>query len=112
MSMEDADEEGLEEEEERDHFPDEWDEFEAEAVAWQEKFTAAMHSGDPMLGLPQGLRMRPGPAAESHAADAESPRGGFGGPNLMPQPLAARRWEFIALALVCSVSALCTLHFA
>lgn len=111
MSMEDADEEGLEEEE-RDHFPDEWDELEAEAAAWQEKFTAAMHSGDPMLGLPQGLRIRPSPAAESHSADAESPRGGFGGPNLTPQPLAARRWEFIALALVCCVSALCTLHFA
>lgn len=28
-------------------------------LAVQEKFTAAMHSGDPMLGLPQGLRIRP-----------------------------------------------------
>jgi hypothetical protein len=34
-----------------------------------------------------------GPAAESHSADAESPRGGFGGPNLTPQPLAARQEE-------------------
>eukprot|EP00434_Breviolum_minutum_P022573 symbB.v1.2.019918.t1/scaffold1650.1/size135921/7 len=123
VMWEDEDER-LEEEEEQDYFPDEWDEAEAKAAAWQEQFKAAIESGETMIGLPQGLRMRPGGASDPFgasaplgSAEANEPLGDAESPvsrraQLLRQPLAARRCEFMCLALLCVISALCTLHFS
>eukprot|EP00913_Durusdinium_trenchii_P014432 g13537.t1 len=52
-----------------------------------ENFTAAVHSGDPLNGLPQGLRLRPGGAAEpAEPEDAEVPKGLAGPPVVWAKP--------------------------
>ena len=82
------------------------EELEAKQVAWRQQVAMAMESGDPVNGLPQGLRMRVG-EQETRDEEAVSPSA----TKLAPQPVAATRWEFWLLALVCLVSFCTTLHF-
>eukprot|EP00439_Symbiodinium_sp_Y106_P025452 s5316_g3.t1 len=84
---------------------EEIEELEAKQVAWRQQMASAMESGDPVNGLPQGLRMRVG-EPETPDEEALSPK-----TKLDPLPMAATRWEFWLLALVCLVSLCTTLHF-